>query len=298
MVTVILIGFRYTKKPILGVLADLFKVYKYFTLLGYEVHTITDIKDVEFNDEIKKTQQSSEILSFAEKICTNSLENLTLISSVESDKQLNKEESRCEFLNVLSKIEFSHRTIVYFTGHAKYKRIELPNGKYLPFLVLANFIYEKMEDRDVSLCFIFDCCKASDLNLPYFFDGNRFRLRQNILHAISVNEIEPFLPCNVLLINSSKESENSLATDVGSFFTTSLFSYLQNVYERKESDIRLSKLYRTVNEEIEKELAEIESNEKDSTKKLGKQTASIYSSRPFIPILWTWLYSTIELNFF
>lgn len=106
---------------------------------------------------------------------------------------------------------------------------------------------------------IFDCCHASNLNLSYVFDGNKFKLSQ----------FDYLIDRDILLLASTSENNKAISSTKGSPFTYQLIKNLL------QNPMKISELYNSL-----------------------QPSAHVYSSLPLTNNLWPWLYGAqLNLNY-
>lgn len=176
----------------------------------------------------------------------------------------------------------------YYTGHGVKNFLLLPGLNNKP--ILKNAIQSKEQNEKISLfkkapvfeirdillrssmldkiniyykeiIVVFDCCHASNLNLSYIFDGNRFKLKQFPMDYV--------IDRDLLLFASTSENTKAISSTKGSPFTYQLIKSLL------ASTSKISELH-----------------------KILQPSVQIYSSLPLTNNLWPWLFgSPLKINF-
>lgn len=233
----VLIGFEYKNgKKLPGISVDLYQVYTFLTKIGWkdeEIQIFTDIKKDE-ETQILKT-------AILEKLVDTKI--LTFFEDV---KHIKTEFSSHNHYNNFS-FKIVEKLFVYYSGHSKDGNIILPNNALISF---TNFRDMWSQAKEVFL--VMDCCEGG-IELPYVLHDKIFRLE---------NESN-FIKSEMICIASSLQTENSITSRTGSFFTRHLFNILE-----------------------EENLSEIIKK----MKKLENQTANVTVSHPNLHYIFNWFY--------
>jgi len=261
----LLIGFYYDHpgwKSLCGVLIDLYHAWEHCNSLGYEVRIINDFLEESMSGSINSAVLNGyvnvEVLDFFE----NQHENMFNVS--------NKREFKMTLKDSLQDVE--DILFVYFSGHGDEERqgLVLPDDTLLDWNIFYKTLLSSIPNH-TQLCFVFDCCYPTDLDLSYGFGEKRFRLN----HPYTIPPLN-----HVKLFISSSPSERSESSDHGSLFTRFFFQQLKDILHNKTSSLNLSDFKKTIDKNIKI--------------KRGKsaQKMHIYSSHFCLPLLDWWLWNT------
>ena len=277
----IIIGFQYEGKyKIPGILIDMFRVYLFAKKAKMKVMVITDIEkdneDKELSKGISLKNCDSRIFSFIQSLQQRgeyqywtSLPYLKhMISSFlsppfhKSEEGEGKGEGREE--------EGEERLFFYYTGHAKNKELLMPDLTLTPTEEFTENIPQ------TQLFFLFDCCNASYVDLPFLltmdFSVSRYRTTavtkggMYYLHTSTSN----FTPKEIICISSAMVDEDAIATWTGSTFTQLFFQTLE-LYENERN---VHQILKKIQEVLK-----------------GKQSCRAYASHPTLIVLFPWLFN-------
>lgn len=242
-----LIGFQYeNERKLPGIATDLYQVYCFLKKHGWEDENIKIMTDIDQDD-------STDILKTAilEKIVDSDI--LTFIEDRKERGQYIRFKSHDYYNNFSSMFIKADYYFVYYTGHSKNENIILPNHSYISLdMFKDNFNADKI------FC-IMDCCEGG-IELPFVLNDSLYRCRDELNKKTFVNS-------EIICISSSLETEKSITSLSGSFFTRHLFKILD------DSSLSLYSILQKI-------------------KKLNlKQTANISSSYPTLYYIPGFLYS-------
>ena len=176
-----------------------------------------------------------------------------------------------EIITSLDKLELrsSSKLLVYYTGHGLGNdNLRLPSGQLLPTSRMIDMILDRCRSN-AKICFIFDCCSLGSAKLPYQLVGGEFR---------RINGT--FRKQEVMMVASSLHSQIAVANHEYSFFTKSLFDYLSS--GNLSTELMAIRVQSKLNGCL---------NNLDI-----KQTLQVFGSRPFIPVMWTWLVRSVDIS--
>jgi len=257
---VLLIGFQYKYsqhiKKLPGIAVDLYQVYSFFkNIENKEIKIFTDI-DIDSKTDILKR-------SIIDNVVDSGI--LSFIEDTKDKKQHQLYKSHTHYNNfekIISQwCKEAKQLIIYYTGHSKNQNIILPNDSFFSFERFLSCI-TRNTDTKCQILIIMDSCNCIGLHLPFYLNGDVFRLSFN--KKIFVNR-------DIICISSSNENESSTATKKGSHFTQKLFDVLE-----KYKNLSLPSVL----------------------KKLQKfnESFNIYSSVPTLKYIWGWVYGFSTLT--
>ena len=201
----LLIGFQYqNEKKLPGIATDLYQVYYFLKKQGWKNSEIVIMTDIVKDEE-------TEVLKDAilEKIVNSDI--LTFIEDCRERKQyiqFNSNNHYNNFLSIFTKID---NLFVYYTGHCKNEILILPDNSNISLELFKKHFYAK------NVVCIMDCCEGG-IKLPFILNNNIYRCREEL----------NFVKSEIICISSSLEDEKSTTTKIGSFFTRSLISVLND----------------------------------------------------------------------
>jgi hypothetical protein len=272
---VILIGFDYfnsSSSTLLGMLSDIKSVYDYFNQL--KPKKIIFLTDLEPGDNIKKGFIDPNLIIFINK--TREFGEYFLL------------ENKSDLIKIISQAVKNQKKIVfYYTGHAKSKKIILPDEKFsyiddinfldedinsLEFSFISELI-QKESSKKSQILFILDCCHSDGMNLPFSMD-----LKKGIYYI--KNEITKIPTQEIVCISASLSNQTSFSDITGSIFTKELMKKFRDSKQNKRNCSYISWI---------KEIG---------FKKLNHyfQTFNVFSSRPNLKKPWHWLFCTSQLK--
>lgn len=200
----ILIGFQYNgDKKLPGISTDLYQVYSFLKINGWqedEITILTDIEKDENTDVLKK--------SILEHIVDSEI--LSFIEDAKEKKQYIKFENHNHYNNFSSSFIKSKYYFIYYTGHSKNGNLILPGELYMSFDQFKDLL-----NAEKTIC-IMDCCEC-EIDLPFSIVDRSYKL-QNV----------SFLENEILCIASSLQNQKSVTNKTGSLFTNYLFTLLRD----------------------------------------------------------------------
>ena len=257
---VLLIGFEYIQtdkwKTLPGISVDLYQVYKYFSHITTNIKVFTDV-DKDYRTSVLQKAildgyVDSGLLSFVEDIKDQNQHSLYHSQKKNGYIMNNFDNVIKTFITDLDKL------IIYYTGHAKGGNIILPDNTQVSLDYIREILTKTSPDSQILS--ILDCCQSSGMTLPYIWSDGIHRLNSH-----------NFIRQRILCLSSSVIDEDSIATQSGSLFTRSLFSYLKN---NKNNIITLDTL----------------------AKHMSNYTFIIHASYPNIKMLWSWITKEVHSN--
>ncbi len=251
----ILIGFEYeSSEKLPGITVDLYQVYHFLKKKGWKDEEITIFTDIKKDSHTKILKKS-----ILEKNVDSSI--LVFIEELKEKKQYCQFTSHNHFNNFESIFSPSHSLFIYYTGHSKDGNIVLPNKALITFTAFTKILckYEEI------FC-IMDCCSGGIL-LPFVCHEKVYRF-----------ENEVFVKPKIISIAASLETENSVTSISGSFFTKNIIYVLD--------EPRLS-----VYQIVEKTNFTNHKNNKDY-----RQTVNISASYPTLSYIFPWFYSLKNIS--
>lgn len=214
MITVIILCFQYNINKLEGGLFDIYRVYKYYKKINYNIIIYTDINKIENNYWIKLLLDENliydDIYYFnKEFIIVNELKQFNL-NNIKEKNNINK-------------------IIFYYSGHFSDNNILFPNNELLNIKDLYNYfnIFDKLE----KIFMIFDCCKLSNMNMTFKYFNNSWILNKEI----TFNNKE-------ILIITSNYQNISISSSTGSLFTKYLFDFFNLIKDNYRIDYHFNKL--------------------------------------------------------
>ena len=252
----ILIGFEYnSSKKLPGITVDLYQVYQFLKRKGWkddEIVVFTDIKKDPHTKILKN--------SILEKNVDSGI--LAFIAELKEKKQYFQYTCHNHFNNFESIFSSPvNNLFVYYTGHSKDGNIILPNQALITFTTFTKILCKYNE-----IFCITDCCSGG-ISLPFVCHEKIYRF-----------ENEVFVKPKIISIASSLETENSVTSISGSFFTKNILFILENV--------NLS-----VYQIVEKTNFTNHKNNHDN-----KQTVNISASYPTLCHIFPWFYSLKNIS--
>lgn len=209
MPTIVIIGFKYTYKPLQSSLTDIYIVYSYYRDLKYKIYIGSDIVSPEDPVEILNLYSSGIVDEYFQDF----IRNFDKLNNIITDKHT--------LHNFFDSIEITkdNRLLFYYTGHGTKNNITLPDQDNYPSLELRNSIINLTQKDQSDIFIILDCCNPHGLYLPFMLSKEDFRYK-----LVGDNFITP----KVLLMTSSDEDSKSEANKNYSFFTKELFSIFKD----------------------------------------------------------------------
>lgn len=215
--SVIIIGFKYKVNQIKCVIFDIFRIYNYFSNIGYDCYVLTDIDsfifDKDFHEFLKRNSSEHEIGDFITKL----KENPPWYMHTYDIDSLSKNLSNIPMVDVC---------ISYYSGHGKPKGIELPNDEILNYHGLRTLLSERAKKE----LFIFmDCCYINNMNLTYRYEKIFIRGIATGGFKIMPSSVldDDFSKPLVILIASNNSDEPAAANKHASYFTKYLIDFLR-----------------------------------------------------------------------
>lgn len=261
---VIIIGFKYIDHEIQCTLYDIFRIYDFYTSLGYPCYVLTDLANFGFDKNIYNTilrnHVDQKLIDFIDQIKrTPSWYKYTYDYSTLKT-------------NILGLPKFD-LCITYYSGHGRKRGIELPAGDILNYVSFRTLLSDRIKDE---LIMIMDCCHVNNMGLLYGYEDNMSRCYFSTIEDIhTVKFSKPY----VLIIASSDTSQKSAANRYTSLFTKYLLEYL-NMNEQRS--------FKSLIEYIHANVAGHDTQ--------NNQSVKIYSSNNIYPIVPSYLFQNVYLK--
>jgi len=256
MITVILIGFRYSTNVLPTVTIDLYRAYRYFKELTTDLTYITDMKPIIYPTNMIELSETSEIGG-------------DIAEFLETDNT-KRAHNKDELIKAMGGSD-AERVVIYYSGHGVDGNLLLPDDTHLSSLTFRSIITKAYPKA--SFFIITDCCNATGLSLPYHLESNHFKLSS--FPSLSEHKMT--------LITSSTVSEKAVSDSTGSHFTKYLFNYLEQI-RKLEMKAGLPNLLGCINKAIQ------------SHQSGYKQTVGLYTSHPFQPVLCSWMWMKLDVE--
>ncbi len=193
-----IVAWQYRINRLPGLLVDVYRVYRHFSELGFQIRYITNAGNEVIPEEalshITSGDLDTGLFDFSEYL------NKVVVEDV------------VEELSKQVPATIQDRVVVYFTGHGELGSLLTPDG----FKVDNNVLLKLCSGGNNTL--LLDCCHPLCLDFSLDNESWNFRTLGKCKNSI-------------LCITACRSEDKSLAGTIGSLFTTDFFRYLNNQRE-------------------------------------------------------------------